>query len=302
MVKKTIVLPAFLAITLLGITQPAGTAEESIRFGVVADVQYHSGESQGNRYYAASLDKLRDAVTRFNEEELRFIVNLGDTIETKFQNFDAVMPLFKMSDAPVYHLIGNHDFNVDEEEAEKVQPLLGLNQSYFAFSKGNWVFIMLNGFELRFPHPENEALKKEAEDLYARLSEGAKEPPRPWNGGIGSVQLGFLEDQLKRAHESGKNAIVICHFPVLPESPGNLWNDAEVVAVLEKHPAVKAYFGGHNHEGAYVFQNGIHYLTFKAMVDTPDQNAFAIVSLEKDVIRVEGFGREPSRILELRPR
>lgn len=295
MSKKTIVLLALLAVTLL-----SGTCEESIRFGVVADIQFHSGKPEGTRYYDASLEKLKDALAEFNKEKVQFVINLGDTIDQDFRGFDAVMPLFKMSNAPVYHVVGNHDFSVDEGEKEMVLPALDLEKPYHAFSTGNWIFIILNGFELRLPFPEDETLKKEAEELYTRLRARGKEHPRPWNGGIGSVQLAFLEDQLKRAHESGKNAIVICHFPILPESPGNLWNDAEVVAILEKHPAAKAYFSGHKHEGDYVCQNGVHYLTFQAMVETPDENAYAIVTLEKDVIRVQGFGREPSRTLEFR--
>jgi hypothetical protein len=37
------------------------------------------------------------------------------------------------------------------------------------------------------------------------------------------------------------------------------------------------------------------------MVETPDQNAFAVVTLNKNAIRVQGFGREASRTLELSP-
>jgi manganese-dependent ADP-ribose/CDP-alcohol diphosphatase len=297
MSRKTIVISAGLAVVLIG-----GGCKKTVTFGVVADVQYHSGKPLGTRYYSASLDKLNDAVAQLNREKVQFVINLGDTIDTNIRSFDAVMPLFKMVKAPVYHVVGNHDFSVGVGEEDEVLPALGLKESYYAFTQGNWRFVVLDGFEIRFPSPEDKILKEESEALYTRLRAEGKEQAQRWNGGIGSKQLGFLEDQLEQAQKSGKNAIVICHFPILPESGGNLWNDREVVALLEKHPAVKAYLCGHNHEGDYVFQNGVHYLTFQGMVETPDQNAFAVVTLGKDVIRVQGFGREPSRTLQLLPR
>jgi len=292
--KKTIVLFAVLALILL-----AGGCKKTVRFGVVADVQYYSGKPLGTRYYAASLDKLKEALAEFNKEKVRFVLNLGDTIDANIRSYDAVMPLFNLAEVPVYHVIGNHDFSVKEGEEGDILPALGLEDTYYAFSRGNWLFVVLNGFELRFPFPEVETLAKESEALYTRLRAEGKENAQRWNGGIGSEQLGFLDRHLSQADKAGKKAIVVCHFPVLPESGGNLWNDFEVVALLEKHPSVKAYFCGHNHEGDYVFQNGIHYLTFRGMVETPDQNAFAIVNLEKEAINVRGFGREPSRVLEL---
>ncbi len=69
------------------------------------------------------------------------------------------------------------------------------------------------------------------------------------------------------------------------------------MALLERQ--VKACFCGHDHAGGYILRNGIHYLTFRGMIETPDQNAFAIVTLAKDRIEVQGFGRGPSRSIEL---
>lgn len=293
--RKALIFSVAFAVVLL-----VGACRKTVTFGVVADVQYYSGKPLGTRYYAASLDKLTEALTEFNRAKAQFVLNLGDTIDTNIRSFDAVMPLFDLAKAPVYHIVGNHDFSVKEDEVGNVLPALGLKETYYAFSRGNWLLIALNGFELRFPFPVDETLAKESEALYTRLRAEGKEHAQRWNGGIGSEQLAFLDGHLSRADKTGKKAIVFCHYPVLPESAGNLWNDIEVVALLEKHPSVKAYFCGHNHEGDYVFQNSIHHLTFQGMVETPDQNAFAVVTLEKDVIRVQGFGREPSRTLELR--
>jgi hypothetical protein len=193
MSRKPIVLFAGLAVILF-----AGTCKKAIRFGVVADVQYHSGKPLGSRYYSASLDKLKDAVAQFNREKVQFVINLGDTIDTNIRSFETVMPLFKMVKAPVYHVVGNHDFSVGAGEEDEVLPALGLKESYYAFTQGNWRFVVLDGFELRFPFPEDKTLKEESEALYTRLRAEGKEQAQRWNGGIGSKQLGFRRQPLER--------------------------------------------------------------------------------------------------------
>jgi hypothetical protein len=292
--KKAFSIAAALAVVFF-----AGGCERTVKFGVVADIQYHPGESLGTRYYSVSPGKLGEALAEFNLGKVQFVVNLGDTIDHDVQSFDGVMPVFKALKVPVYHVVGNHDFDVQPEDEESVLPALGLAQTYHAFDKAKWRFIFLDGFELRYPFPADESLKKESETLYLRLQDQGKENAQRWNGGLGLKQISWLEEKLEEADKSGKRALVLCHFPVLPEAAHNLWNDAEVVPILEKHRSVKAYFSGHNHAGDYAFRNRIHYVTFQGMVETQAVNAFAIVTLKKRSLEIKGFGREPSRTLEL---
>ena len=294
MKNKSLVLAAALAVSL-----PTGGCDKAVRFGVVADIQYRHGEPVGTRYYGASLGKLRDAVSRFNRENVQFVINLGDTIDGGIESFEAVMPLFKPLKVPLYNVMGNHDLAVGGGNEELVLPALGLKDDHYAFTKGNWTFIVLDGFELRVPVPADEILKRESEALYSTLLARGKQNAQAWNGGIGSRQLAWLERRLEGAVEAGHNVLLLCHFPVRPEGVHNLWNADELVALLERHRQVKACFCGHDHAGGYILRNGIHYLTFRGMIETPDQNAFAIVTLAKDRIEVQGFGREPSRSLEL---
>jgi len=59
------------------------------------------------------------------------------------------------------------------------------------------------------------------------------------------------------------------------------------------------YLNGHNHAGNYVFQNGIHFVNMKGMVETEKENAFSVISFSNEKIEIKGFGREESRILKL---
>ncbi|MEW5900058.1 MAG: metallophosphoesterase [Acidobacteriota bacterium] len=280
----------------------SSTCDSGVRFAVVADIQYHPGKSLGTRYYSVSLAKLQECLSRLNKEGLRFVINLGDTIDHDFKSFERVMPLWKKLKAPLFHVLGNHDFDFPEASEDRVLSALKMKQAYHAFSRGKWRFIVLHGFELRFPFPQDEMLANEAEALYLRLRAEGREHAQRWNGGIGRKQMDFLRSELEDAERSRKNVLVFCHFPVLPEAAHNLWNDREMVELLKAFPTVKAYFSGHNHEGDYILQDGIHYLTFQGMVETADSSAFAVVSLEKNAIKIKGFGREPSRTLRIHTR
>jgi hypothetical protein len=62
---------------------------------------------------------------------------------------------------------------------------------------------------------------------------------------------------------------------------------------------VKAYINGHNHKGKYGQKNGIHYLTLKGMVET-ESNAYSIIGIFQDRIKVIGYGRETDRVLPIK--
>jgi hypothetical protein len=101
-----------------------------------------------------------------------------------------------------------------------------------------------------------------------------------------------LDETLADADARQQPAIVFCHFPVFPFSGETLWNREEVVAVLERHPAVLAYINGHVHSGGYGVRNGIHYLTVNGMVDTEDTTAYGVAARNAPGnVTVTGSGR-----------
>ena len=272
---------------------------KNLMFGVVTDVQYCNCDSEGSRYYKSSLAKLNDCIKYFNTQKLDFVTHLGDLIDHDFTSYDSVLIRFNNLKAPVYYVLGNHDYSVKEIKKIEVPKKMQMNRSYYSKVIGAWQFIFLNGDELSFFAPHNKIQSKETREMVFNLVGRFKCNVVPWNGGISGEQIEWLKMQLTLAERSNKKVIIMCHFPLLPLACHNLWNDEEVVSLLTKHKCVKAYFCGHNHKGDYVLKDGIHYITFKGMVETADTASFAKVTLTQDSIFVEGHGKEISRRLKL---
>ncbi|RPI97824.1 MAG: phosphatase [Candidatus Aminicenantes bacterium] len=272
----------------------------SVIFGVLADAQFAAAPPSGSRSYDRSWLKVRDALEVFNGRGVRFVVHLGDLIDHDAVSYDSILTAFAHSRAPVRFVLGNHDFDIAPELRTGVLSRLGIGRGYYAFSESGWRFIVLNGDELGFNFPKDEKLSAESGEMFAALSAAGRPNATKWNGGVGRDQLAFLEAELGAADREGRPAAVFCHFPVFPPAGHNLWNDEAVVAVLEKHASAKAYFSGHNHAGDFAVKNGIAYLTFSGLVETPDTGSGAVVTLTLDRLLVDGLGREPDREVPLR--
>lgn len=295
------ILPAALAISLALLAPGcAKRAPGPVTFGVVSDCQFAAVAPSGTRFYDRSWLKLREALDLFNVRGVRFVAHLGDLIDRDAASYDLILPVFAHSRAPVRFVIGNHDYDIAADRKAGLLDRLGLAPGYYAFSEGDWRFVVLNGDELGVNFPKDVGLARESDALFAALEATGRPNATKWNGGIGRAQLAFLERELAAADRDGLRAVVLCHFPVHPPAGHNLWNDEEVVALLERHSCVKAYLSGHNHEGGLAVRNGIAYLTFAGMVETAETSAAAVVTLTDDRLTVEGIGREPSRAIPLR--
>ena len=273
--------------------------KRNITIGIVTDVQYCSCEPNDIRFYKNSIVKLDSSIKYFNSQKLDFIAHLGDVIDRDFRSYDTILPKFKNFHAPVYYILGNHEFNVIDSLKNKVLNKIGMQKDYYSKNINGWKFIFLNGDELSSFYPKNKSQQTETDSLFKRLKERKKCNATPWNGGISKEQFEWLRNELELAQQSNQKVIVLCHFPVYPEACLNLLNDDEVLKLFDNFKCVKAYFCGHNHEGEYGLKNGIHFITFKGMVETPERNSFAKVTLTADSIFVEGHGREPNRRLKI---
>lgn len=266
-----------------------------VKIGVFADCQYCDCETAGTRFYRNSLQKLDDCINQFNtNKELDFVVGLGDLIDRNILSFDSVNSILSKSKKAVYHVIGNHDLSVEKSLFENVPEKLNLHKTWYSVTKKGWRFIFLNGNDITY-HSNNKEIVKEAEKISSKLKNEGKPNYHDWNGGIGSTQMKWLEEELQNASDKKQKVAVFCHYPILPFEAHALWNSEEVLAILSKFSCVKVYLNGHNHAGNYVFQNGIHFVNLKGMVETETENAFSEITFSDEKIEIEGFGREENR-------
>lgn len=287
-------------ILILSVVFLSKYAKAQISFGVFADCQYCDCETLNSRFYRDSQQKLENTIDHFNQnEKLEFIVNVGDLIDRDFASFTPLKPILQKSNKTIYHLPGNHDFEVDPEHLTKVPKELGLSKMYYSMVKKGWMFIFLDGTEISVFSADEEKVKL-AEEMSAQLKAEGKPNYHLWNGGIGEQQLNWLNKQLQQAKLKNLNVAIFCHYPLLPLESHALWNQAEVLEILNQYTCVKLWMNGHNHSGNYAFQNGIHFITLKGMVETETENAFAEVLFSKKTIEIKGFGQEDSRKLNIK--
>ena len=270
-----------------------------LSFGLLTDVQYADADPEGERHFRESIPKLKAAAAWLAGKRLPFTLHLGDLIDRDFKSFATVMPLFDGLGHPVRHLLGNHDYSVAEGEKGGIVRVAGMPGDYYQFSHSGVRFVMLDTNDLstyKYPAGSPRDLECEArlQNLVAEKSKGAK----PWSGGISAPQLEWLEAELTAADVAKQRVILCGHHPLLPDNH-QAWNAEEVLAVIDRHPCVAAYFNGHNHAGAEAMRNGIPYLTFKSILHEPGVTAYSAIHLFADRMKIEGNGREQSRVIPL---
>ena len=272
-----------------------------LRIGIFTDCQYCDCEISGKRNYRLSLKKLDTCIAVFNSLPLDAVLHLGDMIDHSYKNFDSVLPRFTSIKTPLNLVLGNHDYMINNKRKPELISMLGMPGGYYMAEYGGWDFIVLNGDDLSYFAPQDRQKKDERNDMISDLYLNLHFNGMPWNGGIGRQQMQWLEERLKDADSAGRKVIVCCHFPLFGKEDHLLFNCKEVFSLISRHPSVKAYFNGHYHSGGYEEKGGIHFVNFKGMVDT-EQNAFGVVTLSRDSIIIEGYGRETSRKLKIRQR
>jgi manganese-dependent ADP-ribose/CDP-alcohol diphosphatase len=274
----------------------AATPHPLFSIGAIADCQFADEPDAPPRLYHTAPGKLDAAVADFNRQKLAFVVHLGDFIDKDWGSFDTLLPITRKLHHPWQFVLGNHDFAVDDAHKPQVAVRLGMPARYHSFVEHGWMFIVTDGNGLSsYAWPEGSA--ELAHSMAAHAALYADKPL--WDGGIDEAQMRWIDAQLVKADRRGLKAMLFSHFPLFPENPHDLWNAPEVIAMLERHPSVKLWLDGHNHEGNYGVRDGIHYVNLKAMLDT-DETAYARLDVYADRIELKGYGRQQSMTLPLR--
>jgi predicted phosphodiesterase len=265
-----------------------------VSFGVIADLQYCDSEPFKNRYYRNSINKLEETGEQLNNHELDFVINLGDMIDKDWESYEKILPYFGHFKAPVYHVLGNHDYEVEDDKKAMIPAKIG-TKKYYDFSFAGWRFIVLDGNEIstfaNLPQSENYQL---AQSWLDRMESHQIINAKFWNGGIGRKQLDWLELVLKDVSLKGQQAVIFCHYPIFPADKHNLLNDKELLTLLKNYKGVKMWINGHNHKGNYGLFDNIHFVNVKGMVEGEHELAFSVVDLYENQITMSGHGVEIS--------
>lgn len=273
------------ALTLAAL--PACVRQDSgkIRFGLVSDSHYADREASGIRFYRESADKMKACVEVMNREKVDFMIHLGDFKDQDpepdeqrtlqyLKDFEAIYARFE---GPRYHVLGNHDMDsLSKAQFQSMVENTGIDKdkTYYSFDKGDYHFVVLDGCFNPDGSPYDHDNFK-------------------WDdANVPKEQLDWLEEDLRTTE---KQTIVFVHQMLEDIENGrhHIKNFAEVRAVLEESGKVTAVFQGHKHEERHKRIHDIHYYTMLGMVDYsgPENNSFAIVTLEEESITLEGYFR-----------
>ena len=278
-----------------------GATNAGFEIGLVADAQFADVEAKGTRFYRQSIGKLGAAVGHFNGRDLAFCVHLGDLIDREWRSFDEITKPLARSRHRWHQLLGNHDFDVLDELKTGVPKRLGMAWRYGSFDHGAFRFAVLDTNDVSiYAHAAGTPERAHAEGELVRVQAAKLRQAQPWNGAVGPAQLAWLGRTCAEARTAGRKVVIFAHHPVFPANEHNVWNAAEVLAALDRHPNVIAWINGHNHAGNFAERNGIPFVTMRGMVETADTTAFATARVLSDRIVLAGHGRELSRELLFR--
>lgn len=240
-------------------------------FGIIADVQAGDKDMKIGRSYREAFDRLDECVIELNRHDLAFTIELGDLIDggngaKTALDMERVMTSFGPLSMPLYHVLGNHG---KSSVRDMMRQKLNSDVFYYDFTipEGpGWRFVVLDGND----------------DGY---------------GVLGNTQLEWLKSKLDQARDAQEKVIVFNHFALLESAAAHhrMQTPDPVSDWINESGCVIAYFAGHDHRGGYAYQDGIHHITVKGMVEAPVDNAYGIIEVYSDRLEEIGFGKEPSR-------
>lgn len=281
--------------------KPSSTSKHSdFKIGIIADCQYCDCETSGTRHYKKSPNRLKTAIENLNKKGLAFTIHLGDFIDRDFKSFDTLSSIWNGLKSTSYHVLGNHDFSVADSLKKNVAEKLNLKSRYYSFNKHQWKFIVLDGNDLSLHGSLTASKKKQAKNMLDKVKSDSLPYAKTYNGGLSREQLTWIKQELEIATKENLHVAFFNHFPARPIDGHNFWNTEEFLNLIKPYGNVKLFLNGHNHGGAYFEENGVHFITFKAMVNTEDTTSYAYAKFTKDSLIIHGYGREENRKLQFK--
>ena len=193
---------------------------------------------------------------------------------------------------PYYPMGGNHDFAVKGSRAwfaEAFAERLPNGEAHYSFEHAGVRFVV---FDANWVWRDGR-LVGYSETGTQVIREDDRERAR-W--GIADAELAWLDAELSRC--ANRPTVVSCHYPAIPiparsrrdgmKDAGSLMNGPAVLAVLKKHPQVRAYFAGHLHMNIIEVVDGVTHVITSAMPEYPCE--YREVVIDGDTMMVTSRG------------
>ena len=222
--------------------------------------------------------------------EPEFILATGDLASQPTR--DAVFAARDFMDwlgYPYFPMGGNHDFVVEKSREwfrEAYQAHLPSDSIHYSFDHKNLHFSVLDPYWKWTDGSLHEFPETVLNDVMH-----TKDGRPHW--AVPPEQLAWLDEDLSR--NADRPTLVACHYPAIkiPErvarpglmDSGELDNGDEVVAVLQRHPQVRAIFSGHFHMHIVEQDNGFAHVITGALPEYPTE--FRDVRVFDDRVEVE---------------
>ena len=199
-----------------------------VKFAVFTDLHYDHIHDDDER--------IEQFVASVKDQQLDFVIQLGDFAYPISVNQKLIDKL-KTLGVPFYGMLGNHD--TDRNSREDVLRFLGLENSYYAFRKGNIKFIVLDMCFVK----TREGFKIYQRDTFDKRLDKNHYPYVP------EPVLRWLEDELD---DDAQYYVLFSHHSMTNDfaNRGVINRDeiqACIAAANQKDKKVLLYMSGHDH-------------------------------------------------------
>jgi alkaline phosphatase len=268
------------------------TADEAtvVRLGLITDLHAHDLDSPlEGKWMTHTEERLATFTTAMNAWAPDFVIELGDFINgwvvlgTEPGDPSRIPDiltwandLYRQFDGPAYYVLGNHDvYNLDKPT---ICSILGIDATYYSFDVGAYHFIVLDvqfaedGSDLAYTYTGVAGFVPDSEMAWLRADLEATDTPT----------LICVHQRLDDFIEAWGRPTVL--------------NQAALQQLFAEDGDVIAVFQGHDHANVHNVIDGIHYVTFEAMVDQDTPPSWAQITLDPELrrIQIEGFGDQAS--------
>jgi len=277
-------------VLILALPHLAFGADDIVYFGLIADVHAHDLDSPlEGKWMSHTEERLSAFTTAMNEWQPDFIIELGDFVNGWVvlgadpgdpARIPAILAwadsLYNEFDGPAYHVIGNHDvYNLDKSQYLEI---LDMETTSYSFDVGGYHFIVLD----------------------VQYAEDGSDLTHTYTGVAGFVPEPQFE-RLRSDLETSEQPTIIFVHQMLDDfieewGRATVLNQTELQQLFAADGDVIAVFQGHDHANVHNVIDGIHYVTFEAMVDQDTPATWARISLDpicRSII-IEGFGAQAS--------